>query len=777
MTDKRVRIQYVIDDKKLKQGAKSVTGTLKKLAVAMGGLYAVDKLGRAIAETVKDFAEFEKGLREVTTLGKFTQKELRGMAKETLKFSVAFNQTTDALNKARYDTVSAGFAEVAEQQLIMEAASRGAVAGVSDVATTVDILTTTLNAYGIEAAEVNDINDLLFTTIKEGKTTMNEIAASWGTMLPMAKAAKVPLREVGAAFAALTAAGIRSEIASTFLRGAIQALSAPTKAAAKAMKEAGISTKDMHGNMLPLIEIIEQFEGKDLEFIKKMIPDVRAASAIAALSSNLDSFRDKIEAFDPEKMTGATEEAFEKMKNTVSFQLEVLGKRWDAFWLNILAGKRGDKLVDILIKLNKTIVDLGEVQRDVANESVSAWDTFGNFMKGLGLTILDSVKAWGKQINRAWAAIGAEMQAGWLSVVKYIAGATVGKFNVVADAKKAIASFDKWFGDWMDYFENQLIGYWRQLATQFYKSGKNILGEIIRGVKDKSAEFYAEIERIAAKVRDYFPFSPAKAGPLRSLRKGGYGIMQEVAYGIYDGSDLVGEALSASLKQAPAGEGVGMAPMEIEGIRSLVQDEETLTKSKEYWEAFLEQERSYYEELGALSNEFLTQSLDAWGTYWYQVGAKGKGAEPMLKKMMGDILGNMASAFGQYMIKHGIAVMALGAAPPMDPAMVAAGAAQIAAGTGLIALGKAGAGAVSASVGGGSEGGGGGGPRDRTANIPAPGEAGGGVTQIININAEAVVDSNNLQVFVEDVVAPTLAEAIGRGTIKDQEYNIVGERD
>ena len=79
-----------------------------------------------------------------------------------------------------YDIASAGFAGLNENTALMEESARLAVAGVSDMGTTADLITTVLNAYSMGAGEARDVSNQLFGTVKAGKTTITELGASLG---------------------------------------------------------------------------------------------------------------------------------------------------------------------------------------------------------------------------------------------------------------------------------------------------------------------------------------------------------------------------------------------------------------------------------------------------------------------------------------------------------------------------------------------------------------------------------------------------------------------
>ena len=201
MADRRVTIIISALDKasgefqKVGQQLKKTKTDMDKTAAAAGQLGgAMMKAGAAMAAVgavaVKMAADVRAGVTEIGTLmDNVTSVEIEGMRSELLKLSVASGQALQPLTKARYDIVSAGFRDAADSAMVLNQSVRLAIAGASNAASSADILTTALNAYGMEASEVTRVSDVLFQTVKFGKTTLDQLAGSLGVVFPMARAA------------------------------------------------------------------------------------------------------------------------------------------------------------------------------------------------------------------------------------------------------------------------------------------------------------------------------------------------------------------------------------------------------------------------------------------------------------------------------------------------------------------------------------------------------------------------------------------------------------
>jgi hypothetical protein len=155
---------------KLKGGAIAVVG---KLAAVTGAAVTV----KQAFDTLADQSKAEAALR---TLGvdadaatqQFAQlsRELNGQA------------SIVELTAAAYDVASAGFANVADQTSILEAATKGAVGGMSDINTVGNAVTGVLNTYGMSADNAAKLVDGFIQTQNDGKIVLAEYATQIGTL-------------------------------------------------------------------------------------------------------------------------------------------------------------------------------------------------------------------------------------------------------------------------------------------------------------------------------------------------------------------------------------------------------------------------------------------------------------------------------------------------------------------------------------------------------------------------------------------------------------------
>ena len=271
------------------------------------------------------YKNYEKSIAEVNTL----YSGSGGLLDSTKEFialqSKTYGQSQASNAKAYYQIVSAGITNQAEANKLLDAANKAAIAGLSDSFTAVDALTSVLNVYGDSGVDAAKASDILFSTIKAGKTTFPELAHSLGQVLPTAQAAGLSFEEVGAAIASLTTKGLKTDQAVTQLKGVLRSLIKPTQDAQKAASKLGL---DWSTNALKADGFVETLRNLFIatngneQAIGKIIPNIRGLGAIFAFA------RDKGESFDKilkqtKESVGATDDAFSDMAGTLDKKIKV----------------------------------------------------------------------------------------------------------------------------------------------------------------------------------------------------------------------------------------------------------------------------------------------------------------------------------------------------------------------------------------------------------------------------------------------------------------------
>ena len=225
-------------------GMARVAGAGTKLAAGFGiAAAAVGVL------SVKMAADFQTATNQLVTSAGETASNLGLVRRGLLEMAGQVGVSATELAKGMYQVESAGFHGAAGLN-VMRAAAEGAKAEGAQMETVAGALTTVLNNYGRDIQN-NAVKgtDFLVATVSLGKTRMEDFSASISNVLPVAKSAGIGLAEVGGAMATMTAQGISSDQAATYLRQTIVKLADQTPKAKNEMKALGLESIDVAGNL------------------------------------------------------------------------------------------------------------------------------------------------------------------------------------------------------------------------------------------------------------------------------------------------------------------------------------------------------------------------------------------------------------------------------------------------------------------------------------------------------------------------------------------------
>ena len=168
-------------------------------------------------------------------------------------------------------------------------------------------------------AETERVSDILITTQNLGKTTVNELAASVGKVIPLAAAYGVEMDNLGAAYAVLTANGVATAEAGTYLKAILNELGNSGSTVAKVLKEqTGTSFAGLVANGSSLGDVLDilgqSVEGDATAFNELWSSTEAGVGALSIFNKGADNFNAVLGEM--QDSAGATSDAYETMANT-----------------------------------------------------------------------------------------------------------------------------------------------------------------------------------------------------------------------------------------------------------------------------------------------------------------------------------------------------------------------------------------------------------------------------------------------------------------------------
>jgi TP901 family phage tail tape measure protein len=301
--------------------AEKVGGTLTSVGQKLLPL-STGIAGLGVA-AVKTTADFDSEMSKVSAISGATGTDLdklRGKAREMgakTKFSAS-----EAAQGMQYMAM-AGW-KTQDMMDGLEGIMNLAAASGEDLASTSDIVTDALTAFGLSAKDSSHFSDILAAASSNANTNVSMMGETFKYAAPVLGSLGYTAEDAALAIGLMANAGIKSSQAGTSLRGAITNLAKPTDTVAAAMDKYGISLTDSSGKMLSLRELMEQLRQK-LGGLSEA-GQAQAAAALfgkEAMSGMLAIINGSDKDF--EKLAGAIDNcdgSSEKMANTMNDNLQ-----------------------------------------------------------------------------------------------------------------------------------------------------------------------------------------------------------------------------------------------------------------------------------------------------------------------------------------------------------------------------------------------------------------------------------------------------------------------
>jgi len=362
-----------IDNSGLYEGKREAMGIIKTLASEVTSFDIFSGIGisaaTAFAQAAKSSYDFEKEFRknmlEVATISTQVTDDMTGFMNQVMSITQEIPIKAPEAAKALYSIVSAGH-DGADGMKILEVSAKAAVGGLTETETAADAVTTILNAYKMSAEEAGTVSDQLFTTVRLGKTTFGELGASIAQVAPIAAAYGISIDQVLGAVASLTKQGTPTAQAMTQIRAAIQGTAGELGDAAfqgRTFQEA--------------LQLINEKAGGSASKMKEMLgTDEGLAATLALTGKNAKSAASDLGEL--QNSLGATEAAFEKMKDAADNQLTLLANNVQAY-LRPLGEKILKEVSDIAKAFNEAFEN-NDIEGTISNLESLVKNAAGAFL-------------------------------------------------------------------------------------------------------------------------------------------------------------------------------------------------------------------------------------------------------------------------------------------------------------------------------------------------------------------------------------------------------------
>lgn len=369
--------------RKVNKDLKGMSKQMKIVGIAAGAM-AVGIGKRSIDAAMA----FEKSMSNVSTLLDTTTENMETMKNEILNMSTEVPVAIDDLTSSLYDVRSAGISAASAMDVLKTSAILG-VAGLGTTKEATNLLTTAINAFGLQGRDSKEVADVLFKTVKAGKTDIAKLSEAFGKMAGNAKAANVSFEDAQAATAALTALTGKTSEAQNALSQVFLELTVAGGKLDKGLHKNNTSLTELNniigekGLVMGMQTMMNKMGLSAVEF-KNLFSSAEAGTVVYQLLT--DAFDLNSEALG--NMKNGTMElntAFEKQNETYAAQYQILKNQ-----LNAALIKLGVEILPFLVSalskattgfsfFKKTVLGLADAMSDFIMLIIKAIDWLKKF--------------------------------------------------------------------------------------------------------------------------------------------------------------------------------------------------------------------------------------------------------------------------------------------------------------------------------------------------------------------------------------------------------------
>ena len=456
----------------LQSAGDKISGVGQKLLPVTAGVTALGTIA------VKTGADFDSAMSKVAAVSGATGSEmdaLREKAREMgskTKFSAS--EAADAMNYM----AMAGW-KTNDMLSGIEGIMNLAAASGEDLASTSDIVTDALTAFGLSASDSGHFADILAAACSNANTNVSMMGETFKYAAPVLGSLGYSAEDSAIAIGLMANAGIKSSQAGTALRSAITNLAKPTDTVASAMEQYGISLTDSSGKMYSLRELMEQLRQKlgglseaeqaqaaaslfGKEAMSGMLAIINGSPAdFEKLSNAIDTCSDTVDGYNgtTEKMAAVMQDNLAGQVTILKSQLEELAISFSDILMPTIRSivSRIQELVD---KLNQLDPQTKETIAKIALVAAA----LGPMLVVLGKTI-SSVGTVFSAVSKLPALFSA-VQSG-IGAITGALGVSLGSLLAIIAAVAALVAAFVHLWKTNDEFKSNIIAIWEQIKSTF----------------------------------------------------------------------------------------------------------------------------------------------------------------------------------------------------------------------------------------------------------------------------------------------------------------------
>lgn len=302
MADGYLNFDTKINEKGFNEGI-SKLGKLGKsgISIATKALTAIGTAtGAGIAASVKVGAAFEAEMSKVSAISGATGADLQKLTEKAKEMGAKTKFSASESAQAMEYMAMTGW-KTTDMLNGIEGIMNLAAASGEDLATTSDIVTDALTAFGLSASDSGHFADVLAAASSNANTNVGMMGETFKYVAPVAGAMGYSIEDCSVAIGLMANSGIKASQAGTSLRQMLSRLAKPTDEVQSAMDQLGVSLTDSSGNMKSLDSVMSDlrngFKGlskAEQAQIASALAGQEAMSGLLAIVNTSDGDFDKL---------------------------------------------------------------------------------------------------------------------------------------------------------------------------------------------------------------------------------------------------------------------------------------------------------------------------------------------------------------------------------------------------------------------------------------------------------------------------------------------------
>lgn len=453
-------------------------------------------VGAGIA-AVSTAANFEKGMSKVQSISGATGDDMDALTKKAqemgAKTKFSASESADAFSYMAMAGWNAGQMMDGIEGVMYLAGATG-----EDLATTSDIVTDALTAFGMKAKDTNKFVDILAQTANKSNTNVSMLGESFKYVAPSAGSLGYSAADTATALGLMANNGIKASQAGTSLNSWFTRMAKPTKESSKAMEDLGISMTDANGKMKPLRQVMSETRGafngltksQKAQYAAMLAGKTGMSGLLAIVNSSDKDFNKLSKSIDNSK--GAAKKMYNVANNNLLGSLTTLKSTVESIAINF-----GNKLTPTVKKITGYLQEAANKFNNLSDSQQNTIIKVAGIVAAVGPAMIviggltskvsgaiRTVGRFGKALSSAGGLMGLITSPVGIAIITIGALVTAG-ILLYKNWDKVSAAAKK-LGNWIN--------------SIFKRCGLDI-GSFAKTAKSKLTEFGAKVKRLWTIVR------------------------------------------------------------------------------------------------------------------------------------------------------------------------------------------------------------------------------------------------------------------------------------